>query len=203
MAIRAKVRRTARRGRAAVSKMARTRRSTRSEHPGHRKSASFVRPKHPSNEINSFGRALRFISSLSDYERMRIVRYTNQNFDLDRMRTLLRKLGNPHEKFRSVHIAGTKGKGSTAAMVAAMLEGNGYKVGLYTSPHLVDIRERIQINGEMIPQAEFARLVRMVQPMIKRARPTPSYFDVLTAIAFKYFAEEEVDIAIIETGLGG
>jgi dihydrofolate synthase/folylpolyglutamate synthase len=134
---------------------------------------------------------------------MRIVRYTSQNFDLDRMRTLLRKLGNPHEHFRSVHVAGTKGKGSTCAMIAAMLEGNGYKVGLYTSPHLVDIRERIQINGEMIPQEQFARLVKLVEPMVTRARPTPSYFDVLTAVAFKYFAEQKVDIAVIETGLGG
>jgi dihydrofolate synthase/folylpolyglutamate synthase len=134
---------------------------------------------------------------------MRIVRYTSQNFDLDRMRTLLRKLGNPQDQFRSVHIAGTKGKGSTCAMIAAMLEGNGYKVGLYTSPHLVDIRERIQINGEMIPQEQFARLVKMVEPMTTRARPTPTYFDVITAVAFKYFTEQKVDIAVIETGLGG
>jgi dihydrofolate synthase/folylpolyglutamate synthase len=134
---------------------------------------------------------------------MRIVRYNSQNFDLDRMRTLLRKLGNPQDKFRTVHVAGTKGKGSTCAMIAAMLEGNGYKVGFYSSPHLVDIRERIQINGEMIPHAEFARLVRMVEPMVTKARPTPTYFDVLTAVAFKYFAEQKVDIAVIETGLGG
>jgi dihydrofolate synthase/folylpolyglutamate synthase len=146
---------------------------------------------------------MRFLASLSDYERMRIVRYTNQNFDLDRMRTLLRKLGNPQDHFRSVHVAGTKGKGSTCAMVAAMLEGNGYKVGLYTSPHLVDIRERIQINGEMISHADFARLIKMVMPMVNRARPTPSYFDVLTAVALKYFAEQKIDIAVIETGLGG
>lgn len=150
-----------------------------------------------------YTKALRFLASLTDFEKMRIVRYTNQNFDLDRMRTLLRKLGNPQDKFRSVHVAGTKGKGSTCAMIAAMLEGNGYKVGLYSSPHLVDIRERIQINGEMIPQAEFARLVKLVEPMVTKARPTPSYFDVLTAVAMKYFADQKVDIAVIETGLGG
>lgn len=146
---------------------------------------------------------MRFLDGLADYERMRIVRYTSQNFDLDRMRTLLRKLGNPQDRFRSVHVAGTKGKGSTCAMIASMLQANGYKVGLYTSPHLVDIRERIQINGEMISHAAFAKLVKLISPMVTHARPTPTYFDVLTAIAFKYFADQKVDIAVVETGLGG
>ncbi len=158
-------------------------------------------PAAPGN--SGYSKALRFLASLSDYERLRIVRYTPQNFDLDRMRNLLKKLGNPQDAFRSVHIAGTKGKGSTCAMVASMLEANGYKVGLYVSPHLVDIRERIQINGEMISQADFARLVRVMEPIVQKARPTPSYFDVLTAIALKYFAEQKVEIAVIETGLGG
>ena len=119
------------------------------------------------------------------------------------MRTLLRRMGNPQDHFKSVHIAGTKGKGSTCAMIASMLQACGYKVGLYTSPHLTDVRERIQINGDMISQAEFARLVRLAEPIIERMRPRPTYFDVLTAIAFKYFTDEEVDIAVIETGLGG
>ncbi len=146
---------------------------------------------------------MRFLATLADYERLRIVRYNSQNFDLERMRTLLKKLGNPHEQFRSVHIAGTKGKGSTCAMVASMLRACGYKVGVYTSPHLVDIRERIQINGEMISHAEFARLIKTIEPMVGRMKPTPTYFDVLTAAAFKYFADEKVDIAVVETGLGG
>src|ERR1700712_1365402 len=80
-----------------------------------------------SGGINSYTKALRFLASLSDFERLRIVRYTAQNFDLDRMRTLLKKLGNPQDSFRSVHIAGTKGKGSTCAMTEAMLRANGYK----------------------------------------------------------------------------
>src|SRR5215207_3541483 len=102
-----------------------------------RKITPFAQPKKPaSTGVNSYAKALRFLAQLSDYEHLRIVRYTSQNFDLDRMRTLLRKLGNPHEKFRSVHVAGTKGKGSTCAMIAAMLQGNGYKVGVYSSPHL-------------------------------------------------------------------
>ena len=150
-----------------------------------------------------YGKALRFLQSLADYERQRIVRYTAQNFDLDRMRALLKRLGNPHEQFRSVHVAGTKGKGSTCTMVAAMLQGTGYKVGLYTSPHLTDIRERIVVDGEMISQSDFARLVRLVEPAVAKVKPTPTYFDVLTAVAFKYFAERKVEIAVVETGLGG
>ncbi len=124
--------------------------------PGHRRqvngrggAASKTAPFPPVvktvGSINSYSKALRFLSSLSDFERLRIVRYNTQNFDLDRMRTLLKKLGNPQDKFRSVHVAGTKGKGSTCAMIASMLEASGYKIGLYTSPHLVDIRERIAI----------------------------------------------------------
>ncbi|HEX2970805.1 MAG TPA: folylpolyglutamate synthase/dihydrofolate synthase family protein [Tepidisphaeraceae bacterium] len=152
---------------------------------------------------NTYAKALRVLSSLTDHERLRIVRYNTDNFDLDRMRALLKKLGNPHEQFKSVHVAGTKGKGSTCAMTAAMLQACGYKVGLYTSPHLIDMRERIQINGEMIPQAELARLIRLVEPILARLKPAPTYFDVLTAIAFKYFAEQKVDIVVAETGLGG
>ncbi|HVT90954.1 MAG TPA: Mur ligase family protein, partial [Tepidisphaeraceae bacterium] len=161
------------------------------------------RPIKVAAPVSPYTKAIRFLATLADFERMRIVRYTSQNFDLDRMRTLLRKMGNPQERFRSVHVAGTKGKGSTCTMIANMLQGNGYKVGLYTSPHLVDIRERIQIDGEMIPQAEFARLVRQIMPLVSHSRPTPTYFDVLTAIAFKYFAEQKIDVAVIETGLGG
>lgn len=150
-----------------------------------------------------FNKALRYLASLSDYERLRIVRYNDQNFNLDRMRTLLKKLGNPQDSFRTVHVAGTKGKGSTCAMIAGMLQANGYKTGLYTSPHLVDIRERIQINGEMIPHAEFARLLKLIEPIAARIKPLPTYFDVLTAAALKYYADHKVDIAVIETGLGG
>src|SRR3954469_1729577 len=152
---------------------------------------------------SGYTKALRFLETLTDYERLRIVRYNSQNFDLDRMRHLLKKLGNPQEHYKAVHIAGTKGKGSTCAMVANMLQANGHKVGLYTSPHLVDIRERIQVNGEMIPHADFSRLIRLVEPIVMRAKPMPTFFDVMTAVAFKYFAEQKIDVAIAETGLGG
>src|SRR2546423_15579848 len=142
-----------------------------------RKVINFASAK-SSHPVSSYTKAMRFLNSLSDYERLRIVRYTSQNFDLDRMRTLLRKLGNPQDKFKSVHVAGTKGKGSTCAMIASMLQAAGYKVGLYTSPHLVDVRERICINGEMISQSEFAHLVRLMEPIIRRMEPAPAYFDV-------------------------
>src|SRR4051812_23041620 len=168
-----------------------------------RKVINFTPEQRPSPGVTTFSKAMRCLATLADFERLRIVRYKSQNFDLDRMRTLLKKLGNPHDQFKSVHVAGTKGKGSTCAMIASMLQACGYKVGVYTSPHLVDIRERIQINGEMISHAEFARLIKGIEPMIARMKPTPTYFDVLTAAAFKYFADQKVDIAIIETGLGG
>src|SRR5437773_3391694 len=147
-----------------------------------RKVINFTPEHRPTPGVNTFSKAMRFLATLADYERLRIVRYNSQNFDLERMRGLLKRLGNPHEHFRSVHVAGTKGKGSTCAMIASMLQACGYKVGLYTSPHLVDIRERIQINGEMVSHAEFARLMRQVEPIIGRMKPTPTYFDVLTAI---------------------
>ncbi|HEX8341287.1 MAG TPA: folylpolyglutamate synthase/dihydrofolate synthase family protein [Tepidisphaeraceae bacterium] len=152
---------------------------------------------------NGTGKAVKFLATLADYEKLRIVRYNGDNFDLDRMRALLKKLGNPQDAFRSVHVAGTKGKGSTSTMIASMLQACGYKVGLYTSPHLVDVRERVRINGEMISPTDFARLVRTIEPIVAKSKPMPTYFDALTAIAFKHFAEQKVDIAVVETGLGG
>src|SRR5687767_974315 len=155
------------------------------------------------SQSTGYVKALRYLATLTDHERLRIVRYNSTNFDLDRMRTLLKNLGKPHEQFKSVHVAGTKGKGSTCAMTAAMLQTSGYRVGLYSSPHLCDIRERIQINGEMISHADLARLVRQVEPIASRMKQSPTFFDAFTAIAFKYFAEHKVDVAIVETGLGG
>jgi dihydrofolate synthase/folylpolyglutamate synthase len=212
MPTRAKARKTARRRTTAVSP--RAVRRVRVERPADRKPASGNGNGHSGNgnghhahaapsQSSGFTRAVRYLQTLSDYEKLRIVRYNDQNFNLERMRLLLKKLGNPQDSFRSIHIAGTKGKGSTCAMVTAMLQANSYKVGLYTSPHLCDIRERIQVGGEMIPHADFARLIRLVEPIVARIKPMPTYFDVLTAIAFKYFAEQKVDIAVIETGLGG
>lgn len=220
MAIRTKVRRSVvkRRSVAAVATSPRSTRAVlkprgmkpvkrevrRTEHLLDRKPGPFAEPKTalPGPGI-AFSKALKYLDTLTDFERLRIVRYNSQNFDLDRMRSLLRKLGNPHEQFKSIHVAGTKGKGSTCAMIASMLQACGYKVGLYTSPHMIDVRERIVVNGEMISHNDFARLVRTIEPIGTKMRPTPTYFDVLTAVAFKHFAEQKVDIAVVETGLGG
>ena len=198
-----------RRGAAVASRSASAKRALRVRRAGTERPSHFVPPKSSSAHSNghtsgnSYAKSLRYLASLNDFERLRIVRYNSQNFDLDRMRTLLKKLGNPQDSFKSVHIAGTKGKGSTCAMIASMLQACGYKVGLYTSPHLTDVRERIQVNGDMIHQTDFARLVRLAEPIVERMKPRATYFDVLTAIAFKYFAEQHVDIAVVETGLGG
>jgi dihydrofolate synthase/folylpolyglutamate synthase len=107
----------------------------------------------------------------------------------------------PHRHFKSIHIAGTNGKGSVSHMIAAVLQKAGYKTGLYTSPHLKDFRERIRINGEMIPQEKVIQFVNKSKPMMEELNP--SFFELTVAMAFQYFADEGVEIAVIETGLGG
>jgi dihydrofolate synthase/folylpolyglutamate synthase len=145
-----------------------------------------------------------FLNAMANYERMTRVGYNSRNFNLARMNRLLAGLGNPQKDLRSVHIAGTKGKGSTAAMLSSMLGNCGLKVGTFTSPHLNDVRERIQVNGEMIPESEMTRLMGKVAPVVKKlAKDEPTYFEILTAISFMYFVESQVDIAVVETGLGG
>ncbi|MCM1035654.1 MAG: bifunctional folylpolyglutamate synthase/dihydrofolate synthase [Paludibacter sp.] len=114
---------------------------------------------------------------------------------------LLECSDNPHERLRCVHIAGTNGKGSTSHLIAATLQAAGYKTGLYTSPHLVDFRERIRIDGVMIPQSAVVEYVAKHKTLLEDIRP--SFFETTTAMAFWYFAQANVDIAVIETGLGG
>ncbi len=107
----------------------------------------------------------------------------------------------PHRKYQTIHVAGTNGKCSSSNLLAAVLQSAGYKVGLYTSPHLVDFRERIRIDGEMIPEEYVCDFVEKVQPVI--AKIQPSFFEITTALAFRYFADCEVDVAVVEVGLGG
>ena len=111
------------------------------------------------------------------------------------------ELGNPHEKFKSIHVGGTNGKGSTSHMLAAIFQEAGYKTGLYTSPHLRDFRERIRINGEMIAEMEVIQFVEAHQQYIEKLEP--SFFEVTVALAFEYFSANQVEVAIIEVGLGG
>ncbi|HSZ34857.1 MAG TPA: Mur ligase family protein, partial [Puia sp.] len=121
--------------------------------------------------------------------------------DLTNIQTLCSHLGNPEQKFKSIHVAGTNGKGSTSHMLAAILQKAGYKTGLYTSPHLHDFRERIRINGHMIPEKNVVLFTSGIQHLIESIEP--SFFEITVAMAFDWFAKEQVDIAIVETGLGG
>lgn len=120
---------------------------------------------------------------------------------LDNTYRLMHHLGNPHTRLRAVHVAGTNGKGSTSHLIAAALQAQGYKVGLFTSPHLVDFRERIRISGEMIPEETVVEFVATHRTFLDEIRP--SFFETTMALAFWYFAEQQVDIAVIEVGLGG
>ncbi len=123
---------------------------------------------------------------------------------------ILDRLGNPHRKFRTVHVAGTNGKGSTSVFIAEMLRAAGYRVGLYTSPHLVDFSERIRVNNVPVPEAEVVELAQQVREECRRTAAAdgsgpiqPTFFEVTTAIAFLYFARQGVDIAVVEVGMGG
>ena len=120
---------------------------------------------------------------------------------LDNTYRLMAHFGNPHERLRAVHVAGTNGKGSTSHLLAAALQAQGYKVGLFTSPHLVDFRERIRISGEMIPQEMVVQFVADNRAFLDELRP--SFFETTMALAFWYFAQQQVDIAVVEVGLGG
>lgn len=121
--------------------------------------------------------------------------------DLYNTEELCEFLGNPEETIKTVHVGGTNGKGSVSHMLAAVLQTAGYKTGLYTSPHLKDFRERIKINGQMMPEAAVVEFVQRIQPQIEKLEP--SFFEITVAMAFDFFAAEKVDIAIIEVGLGG
>src|ERR1700719_1856622 len=133
----------------------------------------------------------------------------SQKFDLEAMRVLLAALGSPERRFPSVLIAGTNGKGSTAATLASILRASGFKTGLYTSPHLIRINERIRVNGEEIHDDDFASLHgevdRVAEKLVEQGELPwhPSFFEMMTAIAFAHFAQERVEIAVLEVGMGG
>ncbi len=152
-----------------------------------------------------FQAAVDYILSYADYER---ISRSAIVFDLRRMDLLLERLGNPQDYAKSVHITGTKGKGSTSAMIASILTNAGYRTGLYTSPHLLSIRERIQIDGQPIPEDAWARLTETLQPEVETVNKVGAYgqlttFELLTALAFLYYRENQVDYQVLEVGLGG
>jgi dihydrofolate synthase/folylpolyglutamate synthase len=156
--------------------------------------------------FRNYDQALDYLFKHTDYEKQQKLRYNVTTFDLDRMNELLKGIGDPHKKVRSVHIAGTKGKGSTATMLARMVEANSYRVGLYTSPHVSSLHERITINSEMITRKEFLGIMNRIHPVLEkmgRKDSFPTFFEIMTAMAFLYFLDKKADISVIETGLGG
>jgi len=139
------------------------------------------------------------------YEKALAYLYSRQHFGvklgLDNMRRLSRQLGDPHQKFPTVHIAGTNGKGSTSSFIAAILQAAGYRVGLLTSPHIADFRERIRVDGVKIDKQAVAEFIETYKPLIEKTNAT--FFEVATALTFWYFARKNVDWGVIEVGLGG
>lgn len=157
----------------------------------------------------TYQEALQYLNSLINYERD--TNYVYDDMKLERMKSLLGKLNNPQGKFKAIHIAGTKGKGSTCAFIFSILKEAGYKVGLYTSPHLIDIKERIKISyqdemGEarerMIEQNEIAGIIEEIKPYADEISNL-TFFEVFTATAFLFFSRKNVDFAVLEAGLGG
>jgi len=155
----------------------------------------------------NYEQALDYIFSYTDYEKVPMP-HALGSYDLRRVEELLARLGNPHLRARSVHIAGTNGKGSIAAMIASVLTNSGYVTGLYTSPHLQTIRERFRVNESLITEEEFTAIVARLKPEVEIVNQQATYgelttFEFLTALAFTYFGMKEVDFQVLEVGLGG
>jgi dihydrofolate synthase / folylpolyglutamate synthase len=156
----------------------------------------------------TFEDAFNYLSTFINYERQPLVPYTRDTFNLEEFDRFLNRLDRPHEQLKTVVIAGTKGKGSTAAMIASMVQASGLKAGLYTSPHLCSIRERIRVNGDLITEEDFASLVAELQPHLEAAgmagvRRFRTFFEILTTMALLHFRRLGVDLAVLEVGLGG
>ncbi|NQT95616.1 MAG: bifunctional folylpolyglutamate synthase/dihydrofolate synthase [Candidatus Omnitrophica bacterium] len=144
-----------------------------------------------------------YLNTFTNYERLSCYNY-RKAYNLDRIKKLLLLLDSPQTKYPSIIISGTKGKGSTANLLASILKQAGLKVGLFTSPHLVSLRERIQVSGALISEKEFCKTLSFIKPVIKKYRLSRlTYFEVLTALCLLYFARKGVDIAVLEVGLGG
>src|SRR5678815_4654178 len=174
------------------------------EHP----KGAAVEPSVPvrAADVDTYTTALRYLGERVNFERSRPDRISSDAFKLDRMAALLDELGNPQRDVKCVHVAGSKGKGSVVEMTASCLTACGYATGVYTSPHLVDVRERIRIGTEQIPYTAFAKLTQKVgeaAESLKKKHGEATYFEILTAMALCYFAEQAVDIAVVEVGLGG
>ncbi len=150
----------------------------------------------------TYEQALSYLYSFVDYSAERSYRYSPDVFDLSRVRLLLERLGNPHECYRSFHVAGTKGKGSVSSFIASALRQAGYRTAFYSSPHLVDFNERIQIDGDSITGHDLAALVDELEPVVSQV-PELTMYEIVTVLAFLHFARQKVECAVIEVGLGG
>lgn len=150
----------------------------------------------------AYSQTLEYLYSFVDYSLTRDLRNLPEKFDLDRMRRFLAHLGNPEQAYPVIHVAGTKGKGSVCALCASALQTAGYRVGLYTSPHLQDYAERIQINQQPIDHADLVRLVDKIRPYLDQGTKMTT-FEITTALAFLYFAEQGANAVVAEVGLGG
>jgi dihydrofolate synthase / folylpolyglutamate synthase len=150
----------------------------------------------------TYGDALGYLYSFTDYEKRGFAAYAPEFYNLDRMRRFLALLGDPQDAFAALHIAGTKGKGSTAALAESILRAAGLKTGLYTSPHLHTFRERMQACGELIPEEDVVRLVETTRPLVAQVADITT-FEIMTGLAFTWFAEQGVGWAVLEVGLGG
>jgi dihydrofolate synthase/folylpolyglutamate synthase len=152
--------------------------------------------------MRTYAEALAYLNQYINYERTQPQRYAPETLSLDRVNRLLDRLGRPDRAYRSIHIAGTKGKGSTAAMIESCLRAAGYRTGLYTSPHLHTFRERMRVDNEYVSRAMFAQLVDELEPHVTAVEGV-TWFEVVTALAFMFFARSQIDVAVLEVGLGG
>ena len=161
-----------------------------------------------SNTFSTYKQAEEFLLQTIDFEKLTQYKYDTSTFDLKRMEEMMLRVGNPHKKRRAVHITGTKGKGSTAIIIASVLKGLGLKTGLFTSPHLTYLGERMKVNDKTISQETFVQLMNMLKPYIDKITAEtpilmPTFFEIVTAIAFLYFEREETDLSVLEVGMGG
>ncbi len=156
----------------------------------------------------TYKEAVAYLDGFTNYERALRYPYNGSSMNLRRVEELCGRLGHPQRKIKAIHIAGTKGKGSTAAILAAILKAAGHKTGLFISPHLVELRERIQISDLLITEDELAEHISSIKPHADRIQASTefgelTYFELLTVLAFCYFAEKEAEVSILEVGLGG
>jgi len=163
--------------------------------------------QHRGEELN-YRQAEEYLNSFVNYEKIPGVSYAQAGYSLTHVEELLSRMGNPELAARTVHIAGTKGKGSIAAMIAHVLSASGYKTGLYTSPHLLDLRERVKVDGVPISEADFAATMTEIKPFVESMKQDPrfrqlTYFEALSVLAFAYFRNKQVDFQVLEVGLGG